>query len=83
MTTRRTTLLLHDCHRAHAGGEGIRQAIEAVPGVAHVHVNLATEMVYVQYDDASCSRVQLTAALDAMCHGGHATSLSSQSCSGS
>jgi hypothetical protein len=40
-------------------------------------------MVYVEYDDAGCSRAQLTAALDAMCHGGHATSPSSQSCSGS
>ena len=70
MTTRRTTLLLHDFSRTDASVEGIQHAIESLPGVGHAHVNPATEMVYVEYDDARCSRAQLRAALDATCPGG-------------
>ena len=65
MTTRRATLLLHDFHGTDAGEKGIQHAIESLPGVVRAHVNPATEMVYVEYDDARCSRAQLRAALDA------------------
>ena len=61
----RTTLLLREVQDASGGMETIRHALKAVPGVARVHVNPSTEMAYVEYDDARCSRAQLTAALDA------------------
>ncbi len=65
MTTQRTTLLLREVQDGTGGMETIRHALEAVPGVARVHVNPCTEMAYVEYDDARCCRAQLTAALEA------------------
>lgn len=69
MTTKRATLPLHDAQGTRGGAQAIQHALEGVPGVTRAHVNPATEMAYVEYDDACCSRAQLTTALDGQCCG--------------
>lgn len=42
----------------------IEQALGDVPGVTHVHVNLRTEMVYVQHEWERCDEGTLRTALE-------------------
>ena len=48
------------------GGGGaltVERAVSRVAGVARVYVNPATEMAYVEYDEAGCDAAAIAAAI--------------------
>lgn len=70
-TPAHTTLSLYDLGRGGGGALTIERELSRLPGVARVCVNPLTEMAYVEYDAARCSRAELSAALRRTGYGGH------------
>lgn len=70
-TTVHTTLQLADLGCGGGGALTIERALSHVPGVKRVYVNPLTEMAYVEYDAARCTRAQLADALRRAGYGGN------------
>lgn len=63
MKTQRITLPIYDLSCGGSGVLIVERALANVPGVAHVYVNPATEMAYVQYDPTVVETQQLIHAV--------------------
>lgn len=70
-TLAHTTLPLTDLGCGGGDALAVERELMRVNGVARVYVNPLTEMAYVEYDAALCSRAQLAAALRRAGHGGN------------
>ena len=71
--TTHTTLQLANLGCGGGGAVTVERALSHVPGVKRVYVNPLTEMAYVEYDAARCSRPELAAALRRAGYGGNTT----------
>lgn len=69
MQTERVALPVYNLSCAGGGALTIEQALRHVAGVAHVYVNPATEMAYVDYDPALVNLAQLRGVIDDVGYG--------------
>src|SRR5262245_46544483 len=69
MQTQGITIPIYNLGFGGGGSLTIERALRRAPGVAHAHVNPATEMAYVDYDAALVGPTQLRAIIDDMGYG--------------
>jgi Cu+-exporting ATPase len=62
-TTDRITMPIEGLSCGGGGALTVERAIARVPGVTRVYVNPLTEMAYIEFDNAVCSRDDLLAAI--------------------
>lgn len=60
----RITVPIHGLACGGGGSLSAERAIARLPGVVRAHVNPATEMAYVEYDDALCDPGRIAAAIE-------------------
>lgn len=64
MSTQRITFPIYDLSCGGGGSLIVERALAKVSGVAHVYVNPATEMAYIEYDPTQATIDRLIGAIE-------------------